>query len=278
MRRLGPALATALLAAIPAAFPFLAHAAGAVEGGAQQPTNWHAIIMFVLFVCLTLGITYWAAKRTKSAAQFYSAGGGITGFQNGIAIAGDYMSAASFLGISGLVYTVRLRRADLFGRLPRRLADRHVPDRRAAAQSRQIHLRRRRLVPSRPDADPHPRRLRLAGHRGVLSDRPDGRRRQADPGPVRPRLLDRGRHRRRPDDHLRHLRRHARHHLGADHQGGAAAHPARPSWRWRCYGSSASARRRCSPRRSRCIRSISPSWSPARSSPIRSRRFRSASR
>ncbi len=60
--------------------------------------------MFVLFVCLTLGITYWAAKRTKSAAQFYSAGGGITGFQNGIAIAGDYMSAASFLGISGLVY------------------------------------------------------------------------------------------------------------------------------------------------------------------------------
>ena len=104
MRRLSSALATALLAAIPAAFPVLAHAAGAVEGGTQQPTNWHAIIMFVLFVCLTLGITYWAAKRTKSAAQFYSAGGGITGFQNGIAIAGDYMSAASFLGISGLVY------------------------------------------------------------------------------------------------------------------------------------------------------------------------------
>ena len=54
--------------------------------------------------CSTLGITYWAAKRTRSAAQFYSAGGGITGFQNGLAIAGDYMSAASFLGISGLVY------------------------------------------------------------------------------------------------------------------------------------------------------------------------------
>ena len=105
MRRLSSALATALLAAIPAAIPVLAHAAGAVEGGTQQPTNWHAIIMFVLFVGLTLGITYWAAKRTKSAAQFYSAGGGITGFQNGLAIAGDYMSAASFLGISGLVYT-----------------------------------------------------------------------------------------------------------------------------------------------------------------------------
>ena len=60
--------------------------------------------MFVLFVLFTLGITYWAAKRTRSAAQFYTAGGGITGFQNGLAIAGDYMSAASFLGISGLVY------------------------------------------------------------------------------------------------------------------------------------------------------------------------------
>jgi cation/acetate symporter len=100
MRRLATLLASVLLAALPA----LAHAAEAIQGGTQQPTNWHAIAMFVLFVFLTLGITYWAAKRTKSAAQFYSAGGGITGFQNGIAIAGDYMSAASFLGISGLVY------------------------------------------------------------------------------------------------------------------------------------------------------------------------------
>ena len=50
------------------------------------------------------GITYWASQRTRSAADFYAAGGGITGFQNGLAIAGDYMSAASFLGISGLVF------------------------------------------------------------------------------------------------------------------------------------------------------------------------------
>ena len=70
----------------------------------KQETNWVAIGMFVAFVILTLGITKWAAAQTKSAAQFYSAGGGITGFQNGLAIAGDYMSAASFLGISGLVY------------------------------------------------------------------------------------------------------------------------------------------------------------------------------
>src|ERR687897_3058193 len=61
--------------------------------------------MFLLFVAGTLGITYWAASKTKTAKDFYSAGGGITGFQNGLAIAGDYMSAASFLGISALVYT-----------------------------------------------------------------------------------------------------------------------------------------------------------------------------
>ena len=80
-------------------------AAGALEGDVQQqPLNISAIIMFLLFVAGTLGITYWAAKRTKTAKDFYTAGGGITGFQNGMAIAGDYMSAASFLGISGLVY------------------------------------------------------------------------------------------------------------------------------------------------------------------------------
>jgi cation/acetate symporter len=79
-------------------------AAGAVEGGGRQALNITAIIMFLVFVGATLGITKWAAGRTKSAADFYAAGGGITGFQNGLAIAGDYMSAASFLGISGLVF------------------------------------------------------------------------------------------------------------------------------------------------------------------------------
>jgi cation/acetate symporter len=73
-------------------------------GGAGRGLNWPAIIMFFLFVLATLGITYRAAIQTRSAADFYAAGGGITGFQNGLAIAGDYMSAASFLGISGLVF------------------------------------------------------------------------------------------------------------------------------------------------------------------------------
>ncbi|OJX74806.1 cation acetate symporter [Magnetospirillum sp. 64-120] len=82
-----------------------AFAAGADLGNVEkQATNWHAIIMFAIFVGMTLGITYWAARKNKTAADFYAAGGGITGFQNGMAIAGDYMSAASFLGISALVY------------------------------------------------------------------------------------------------------------------------------------------------------------------------------
>ncbi|TLD44837.1 MAG: Cation/acetate symporter ActP [Accumulibacter sp.] len=82
-----------------------AFAAGADLGNTtKQATNWVAIAMFAIFVAVTLGITKWAAARTKSAADFYTAGGGITGFQNGLAIAGDYMSAASFLGISGLVF------------------------------------------------------------------------------------------------------------------------------------------------------------------------------
>jgi cation/acetate symporter len=80
-------------------------AAGADLGqAAKQATNWTAIVMFGIFVGITLWITKWAAAKTKTAADFYTAGGGITGFQNGLAIAGDYMSAASFLGISGLVF------------------------------------------------------------------------------------------------------------------------------------------------------------------------------
>ncbi len=70
----------------------------------QQAKNWPAIIMFIIFVGGTLFITKWAAKQTTNTSDFYTAGGGISGFQNGLAIAGDYMSAASFLGISALVF------------------------------------------------------------------------------------------------------------------------------------------------------------------------------
>jgi len=97
--RLIPALSLLLLAGV-------AYAGPAMDAsGAKQATNWHAIIMFLIFVAMTMGITYWAASRTKSTADFYTAGGGITGFQNGLAIAGDYMSAATLLGLTAMTYT-----------------------------------------------------------------------------------------------------------------------------------------------------------------------------
>ncbi|MDA8486322.1 cation acetate symporter [Pseudomonas resinovorans] len=71
---------------------------------AARPLNWNAIYMFLAFVLFTLGITRWAALRTRSTADFYTAGDGLTGFQNGLAIAGDMISAASFLGISAMMF------------------------------------------------------------------------------------------------------------------------------------------------------------------------------
>ncbi|WP_310493219.1 cation acetate symporter [Dechloromonas sp.] len=98
LTQLGSALGLLVVAA-------MAFAGGPLEGVTEkQATNWHAIIMFCLFVCMTMGITYWASSRTKSTADFYTAGGGITGFQNGLAIAGDYMSAATLLGLTAMVY------------------------------------------------------------------------------------------------------------------------------------------------------------------------------
>jgi cation/acetate symporter len=103
--------ALALLTATGAAIA----AGGDLGQAVKQETNWTAIAMFLIFVAFTLWITKWAAARTTTAASFYTAGGGVTGFQNGLAIAGDYMSAASFLGISaaimangydGLIYSI----------------------------------------------------------------------------------------------------------------------------------------------------------------------------
>jgi cation/acetate symporter len=91
-----------------ALFAFVASAAyaqGAAPAAPAAPaTDWTAVAIFAAFVALTLGITYWAAQHTRTTKDFYAAGGGVSGFQNGLAIAGDYMSAASFLGISALVF------------------------------------------------------------------------------------------------------------------------------------------------------------------------------
>lgn len=93
----GLVLSTLLLFTLPAA-----------AAGAASPSHAHnpiAIGMFLLFVASTLFITRWAAKKNNSVSDHYAAGGKITAFQNGWAIAGDYMSAASLLGISALVFT-----------------------------------------------------------------------------------------------------------------------------------------------------------------------------
>ena len=79
-------------------------AADVLQHVEKQPLNITAISMFLIFVVTTLGITWWAASRTKSMEDFYTAGGGITGFQNGLALAGDYMSAAALLGVTSMIF------------------------------------------------------------------------------------------------------------------------------------------------------------------------------
>lgn len=94
-----------VLTALPGMASTTALAAPAIQGeAARRPLNASAIVMFLLFVLFTLGITRWAARRTRSASDFYAAGGGLSGFQNGLAIAGDMVSAASFLGISAMMF------------------------------------------------------------------------------------------------------------------------------------------------------------------------------
>lgn len=80
----------------------MADTTAAVQTTLGQPTV-PSIAFFILIVLITLAITYWAAKRTKTTKEFYAAGRSVSAFQNGLALAGDYMSAASFLGIAGMV-------------------------------------------------------------------------------------------------------------------------------------------------------------------------------
>ncbi len=253
-------------------------AAEPIAAGTDQSVDWNAVVIFAAFVILTLGITYWAAKRTRTAKDFYAAGGGITGFQNGLAIAGDYMSAASFLGISALVYTsgydgliysigllvgwpiIMFLIAEPLRNLGRfTFADVAV------------------LSPA-GDADPR--------HGG------DAARWSTVAFYLIAQMVGAGQlikllfgldylyavvMRRRADDHLRHLRRHDRHHLGADHQGRPAADRRDPDGAPGARRSSASTSTRCSPRRSKSIpQHDSDHAARAPRSPTRSRRSRSA--
>ncbi|QII99471.1 sodium/solute symporter [Stutzerimonas balearica] len=97
--------ARSLLSLCVAFYSVSALAAPTMDAATRQPLNMAAIGMFLVFVVFTLCITWWAARRTRSTADFYSAGGGITGLQNGLALAGDYMSASTLLGITALIYT-----------------------------------------------------------------------------------------------------------------------------------------------------------------------------
>ncbi|WP_448089915.1 cation acetate symporter [Pseudomonas azerbaijanoccidentalis] len=85
-------------------FAARAMAGDVIQNVEKQPINITAISMFLVFVVTTLGITYWAASKTKSMDDFYTAGGGISGFQNGLALAGDYMSAAALLGVTSMIF------------------------------------------------------------------------------------------------------------------------------------------------------------------------------
>lgn len=71
---------------------------------AASSVNVEALVIFAIVLAITLGITYWASKRMTGADSFFAAGRQITAFQNGMAISGDYLSAASFLGIAGLIF------------------------------------------------------------------------------------------------------------------------------------------------------------------------------
>jgi cation/acetate symporter len=84
------------------ALPFVCQKAYA-QGAVAAQYRWLTFAVFAAIIALTMYVTYLAAKRVKSASDFYTAGGGVTGLQNGWAIAGDYLSAASFLGIAGLI-------------------------------------------------------------------------------------------------------------------------------------------------------------------------------
>ena len=206
------------------------------------------LTIFALFVIATLAIVIRVSKRASSgASDFYTAGGGFSGPQNGIAISGDYLSAASFLGIAGAIARQRLRRLPLLGRLPRGVARGAAAGRRTAAQHRQVHDGRRAGVPDAPAPGArrgrhvHPRRVVL------LPARPDGRRgrpgRAAAQRHQQGRAGGRHRHRRRRDDRLRADRRHAGHDVGADHQGGTADRRRRDHdvWVLALYGFSLSA-------------------------------------
>ena len=188
----------------------------------DRPAEQRRHRFLLLFIAITLGITYWAARRTRTTEHFYAAGRTISPGQNGFALAGDYMSAASFLGIAGLVSTTGFdgliySTGWLVG-WPVVLFLIAEPLRNLG----QVHVRRCRCPATEADAGAHRGRHRHARDGDPLSHRADGRRRRVDQADVRALVRDGDRDRRRGDDRVRALRRHDRDDVGADREGGAA--------------------------------------------------------
>ena len=197
----------------------------ALAAAAETSTNHQTltIILFAVFVAVTLGITIWASRQNRTAADFYAGGRSFTGLQNG---AGDRRR----LHVGGLVprnrrsdRPERLRRIPLLDRIPGRLAGGAHAGSRADAEHRQIHHGRRAQLPDAAAAGPDGG-IDLDG-RGVdlLPDRPDGRCRRPGLVAARDHLVGGQEHHhragRRADDRLRGVRRHEGDHLGADREG-----------------------------------------------------------
>ena len=192
------------------------------QGAVADKWRWLTFLVFGVIIAITMFVTFLAAKRVKSAADFYTAGGGVSGLQNGWAIAGDYLSAASFLGIAGLIslygydgfmYSVGWLVAYITVLLVIAEPCRNIGKYTLA------DILAYRNNPTR-DAD---RRRAFGHHRvDVLPDGADGRRWRAGEDADRHRLRDLGDRRRRADARLRAVRRHGRDDMGADHQGGSA--------------------------------------------------------
>ena len=225
--------------------------------------NGLAVAIFAVVLATTLVITWWAAKRNRSATDFYTAGRGVAGAFNGIATAGDYLSASTFLGYAGLMYLfgfdgwiIGLGAMLSFLPVLYLLADRmRNAGKFTVADVLSYRLRRR---PVRI-AVGHQR----AAHLRHLPHRPAGRRGLADRGPGRDQLHAGRPHLRDLHGRLRRLRRHARHDVGADHQGRHADDRRRRSSASPCWRSSTSARPSCSTRRRPSIPRARRSSAPA---------------
>ena len=189
------------------------------QGAVAPEYRWLTFAVFAAIIGLTMYVTYLAAKRVKTASDFYTAGGGVSGLQNGWAIAGDYLSAASFLGIAGLIsqygydgfmYSVGWLVAYITVLLViaepcRNIGKYTLPDILAYRNN--------------------PRAMRIVGAISVITVSTFYLTAQMVGGGVLVKTLigidyeilgDRGG---RADAGLRAVRRHGRHHLGADHQG-----------------------------------------------------------